>query len=317
MQHPLRLFPLHPTGVDERSQVGLANPPADPVPLDLPQVDPVLLSNPPNDRRIEPRPIDLRRLDRPRATVCPGRFSASRGSTFEPPNESASRLDGQDGADARPSPLSTSTSLEHPGRRRSDLDIDLVRRHITEGLVGRDRVADLLAATRRPSRRRPRPPSAASRPRSDSQYARSSSSASFMSASCGRTACSSGGLNGIGTSGVVSRRTGASRCSKASLGDQRRDLGADPGRTGRLVGDQDLAGLAGAGEDRVAVERNERAQVDHLDAVAADLLGGRAPRARPPSRRRSRVTSLPSRAIRALPIGTTCSPSGTSPLTCR
>ena len=37
-----------------------------------------------------------------------------------------------------------------------------------------------------------------------------------MSSSCGRTACSRGGLNGIGTSGAVSLRTGASSDSNAS-----------------------------------------------------------------------------------------------------
>ena len=79
--------------------------------------------------------------------------------------------------------------------------------------------------------------------------------ASFMSSSWGRTACSSGGLNGIGTSGAVRRRTGASRSSNASLGDQRRDLGADAAGAGRLVGDQHLAGLLDAREDRLGVER--------------------------------------------------------------
>ena len=142
-------------------------------------------------------------------------------------------------------------------------------------------------------------PSSASRPcdRCWLSSARSSRQASFMSSSCGRTACSSGGLNGIGTSGAVSRRTGASRSSKRLGRDQRRDLGADPARLRRLVGDQHLAGLARAREDRVGVERAERAQVEDLDRPRRAPPPPRAPGG-PPSRRRSRSSPRP-RARRA------------------
>ena len=56
------------------------------------------------------------------------------------------------------------------------------------------------------------------------------------------------------------------------LGDERGDLGADPARSRRLVGDEHLAGLPGGREDRVGVERAERSQVEHLD-VLAQLVG--------------------------------------------
>src|SRR4051794_25044264 len=60
-----------------------------------------------------------------------------------------------------------------------------------------------------------------------------------------------------------------------ALGDQRRDLCARRARLVGLVDDHDLARLADALEDRLLVERDQRAQVEHLDAVE---LGGRLER---------------------------------------
>ena len=120
---------------------------------------------------------------------------------------------------------------------------------------------------------------------SASQYARSSRHASLTRSTPGSTACSSGGENGIGTSGVATRTTGPSRSSKPALGDQRRDLRA--GRAGRvgLVDDHDLRAARDRVEDRLLVERHQRAQVEHLDRGAVEIR--RSPRAlRAPSRRR-------------------------------
>src|SRR4051812_48973418 len=58
-----------------------------------------------------------------------------------------------------------------------------------------------------------------------------------------------------------------------ALGDQRRDLRARRARLVGLVDDHDLARLADALEDRRLVERDERAQVEHLDA-AVEIRGG-------------------------------------------
>src|SRR5215218_5947684 len=58
----------------------------------------------------------------------------------------------------------------------------------------------------------------------------------------------------------------------ALLGDQRRDLRAGGARRVRLVEDHDLRGLAYRFEDRLLVERHERAQVEHLDRRAVEVL---------------------------------------------
>src|SRR5436305_7595038 len=57
------------------------------------------------------------------------------------------------------------------------------------------------------------------------------------------------------------------------LGDQRRHLRADSAGARGLVQDHHLARLAHRGEDRVHVERHQRAQIDHLHRVAAEVVG--------------------------------------------
>src|SRR3954471_13085198 len=60
---------------------------------------------------------------------------------------------------------------------------------------------------------------------------------------------------------------------EGALADQRRDLGPDAARTCGLVQDDDLARLTDGAEDRLLVERAQRAQVDDLDRSAVDVLG--------------------------------------------
>src|SRR6266446_49968 len=50
------------------------------------------------------------------------------------------------------------------------------------------------------------------------------------------------------------------------LGDNRRDFAADSSRQPILVHDQNFAGLARSREDRFAIERQQRAQIEDLDA---------------------------------------------------
>src|SRR5919197_2403036 len=74
----------------------------------------------------------------------------------------------------------------------------------------------------------------------------------------------------------VGRRHAADRpveVLESLVGDERRDLRAGRARLVRLVDDQDLARLADAGEERLLVERDERAQVEDLDARALEVLG--------------------------------------------
>src|SRR5215213_9472500 len=58
----------------------------------------------------------------------------------------------------------------------------------------------------------------------------------------------------------------------AALGDQGGDLGARGAGLVGLVDDHDLGGLADRREDRLLVERDERAQVEHLDRRAVEVL---------------------------------------------
>ena len=68
-------------------------------------------------------------------------------------------------------------------------------------------------------------------------------------------------------------------------------------------------------QDRRFVERLQRAQVDHLgrDALLCERVRGRRRRCCTVFAYEISVTSCPSRTHAALPIGTTSSPSGTSP----
>ena len=245
--------------------------PPTPVPVTLRQVDAVLA------RRSAARPARSRASDQgPFGSALLDRCSRPRAAR---PGCAPVSISRQQRAD-RDRLVLLDQDLDQPAaRRRRDLGVDLVGRDVADRLVGLDPVARVLAPARRSCPRRPTRPSAASSPRPGgaAQYARSSRAASFMSSSPGSTCCSSGGLNGIGTSGAVRRRTGRVEVLERLLADQRRDLGAHAARARRLVRDQHLAGLAHARQDRVAVERAERAQVDDLD-VLVEL-------ARPPARR--------------------------------
>jgi hypothetical protein len=66
-------------------------------------------------------------------------------------------------------------------------------------------------------------------------------------------------------SGGATRTTGASSHSKARSDDERRDLAAGTAGARGLVQHDHLAGLARRGQDRVFVEGQQRAQVEHLD----------------------------------------------------
>src|SRR3954447_24654121 len=65
---------------------------------------------------------------------------------------------------------------------------------------------------------------------------------------------------------------GAVEVLPPALRDQRRHLRAGGAHRVCLVDDDHLRGLAHGGEDRVLVERDERAQVEHLDRGAVEIL---------------------------------------------
>ena len=103
------------------------------------------------------------------------------------------------------------------------------------------------------------------------QYAASSRAARRMSSSVGRYSCSSTGVNGIGVSIAATRVHRRVEVLERLLRDDRRHLGAEPAGEVVLVDDHRLAGLADRREHRLAVERYQRAQVDHLDRGALGL----------------------------------------------
>ena len=129
-----------------------------------------------------------------------------------------------------------------------------------------------------------------------------------MSAVCGSTKSSSDGAYGSGTSCAVTRSTGASSHSKQRLVDPRRDLAGDAARPRVLVHDQHAVRLLHGRDDRLVVERRERAQVDDLDADSPSSLSSCSAASSALYTVAAYVmieTSVPSRATRALPIGTT------------
>ena len=93
-----------------------------------------------------------------------------------------------------------------------------------------------------------------------------------------------------------SRRIGASRSSKPASATLRRDLRAEAARGERFVDDQQPAGLRDRAQDRLGVERRDRARIDHLDR---DALARRAARP-PPARRRDHRASATTVTSRAL-----------------
>ena len=81
-------------------------------------------------------------------------------------------------------------------------------------------------------------------------------------------ACSSGGENGTGESGAAIRFDRPVEVLEGLLGDRRRDLGAEAARAGVLVEDEHLRRPAGALEHGLAIPRDQRAEVEHLDRDA-------------------------------------------------
>ena len=78
--------------------------------------------------------------------------------------------------------------------------------------------------------------------------------------------------------GHVERGDALDRCVELVvelLLELRGELSADAGGLVALLDDCDLVRLAGGGEERVGIERSERARVDDLnvDAVKRELLG--------------------------------------------
>ena len=82
---------------------------------------------------------------------------------------------------------------------------------------------------------------------------------------------SSDGAYGAGDVAAPRRTIGASRCQNSSAGGDGGDLGADAEGDDGFVGDEQPAGAAHRGEDRVVVERRDRSEVDDLEL---DPLGG-------------------------------------------
>ena len=86
---------------------------------------------------------------------------------------------------------------------------------------------------------------------------------------------------GIGTSGYGHPLRPAPAASPgSSVGDGRDDLAGQPERLVVLVDDDQPAGLGHRLEDRLAVERHQAAQVDHLDVDALARRASRRRRAR-------------------------------------
>ena len=71
---------------------------------------------------------------------------------------------------------------------------------------------------------------------------------------------------------------GSVQVVEGQVGHLRGDLGADAKRPKGLVDDQQPAGFVNRREDRVDVQRRDRARIDHFDrdTFAGQLLGGLA-----------------------------------------
>ncbi len=109
--------------------------------------------------------------------------------------------------------------------------------------------------------------------------------------------------------------SGASSSSKATLHDPVRDAGPQPAVGPVFLDDHGAVSLGTDRTERVEIERPHGAKVDHfgVDVFLRQLLGGRE-RGLERARIGDQGDVRPSRLTSALPIGTRCSPSGTSPL---
>ena len=92
----------------------------------------------------------------------------------------------------------------------------------------------------------------------------------------GRYASSSGGLNGTGANGAPTRSIGASSSSNAAACTCAASSAPKPPLRDRLVRDDEPVRPRDRLDDRLQVERHERARVDHLDLdpVGGELVGG-------------------------------------------
>ena len=98
-----------------------------------------------------------------------------------------------------------------------------------------------------------------------------------MSSAFGRNACSRPAACGEIPFAAPIRATGPSRSSNASSWIAGDDLVDEAAGQDRLAGDDAAAGLADGRQDRLHVERDEAAQVDHLGreaVVGRERLGG-------------------------------------------
>ena len=121
--------------------------------------------------------------------------------------------------------------------------------------------------------------------------------------------------NGAGANGEPNRTTGGLQRREAALGNLAANLRADAAEAHRLMGDDDSARLLRRSDQRVDVQRLQRTRIDDLDRYALSLQVLRcAQRLRYRGANAMTVTSVPSRAMDALPIGRRYISSGTGPL---
>ena len=135
------------------------------------------------------------------------------------------------------------------------------------------------------------------------------------SATWGSTSRSSTAANGIGVSFAVTR-TGRERrrCQAASETRATTSLAKPPARAPSLT-TTSLPRLLDRADDRVEVERLQRAEIDDLDldALAGQLTPGLEGELDASRRRRRPSRPCPRASSPATPIGTVYSPSGTGP----
>ena len=106
-------------------------------------------------------------------------------------------------------------------------------------------------------------------------------------------------------SSPATRVTGASSQAKASCPMAGGDLAAEAAGERRFVQHERAGRLPHRREHRVAVPRQERPEVDHLDGRRSATRSAASSAQPTPTPHVTTVTSEPSRATRAGPIGST------------